>query len=99
MQGGKRTRVWLAAGAVGLLGLIAAAGFGYGPGGAGTVSGRVTYRGQPVRFGTVLVEGRDGIARTAAITDGTYEVPGVPVGPCRVAVATPSALPLAHQKH
>ena len=69
--------------------LVAVVGFGYGAGGAATVSGRVTYRGQPVRVGTVLIEGRDGIARTAAITDGTYAVPGVPVGPCRVAVLSP----------
>ena len=89
MGGGNATRRWLGAGAVAAAVLVAVVGFGYGAGGAATVSGRVTYRGQPVRVGTVLIEGRDGIARTAAITDGTYAVPGVPVGPCRVAVLSP----------
>src|SRR5947209_19688235 len=93
MNGGKATRAWLGAGAVAVVALVAVFGLGYGPGGAATVSGRVTYRGQPVRIGTVLVEGRDGIARTAAITDGAYEVPGVPVGPCRVAVLSPLTAP------
>jgi hypothetical protein len=93
MSGGKATRAWLGAGAVAVVALVAVFGLGYGPGGAATVSGRVTYRGQPVRIGTVLVEGRDGIARTAAIADGAYEVPGVPVGPCRVAVLSPLTAP------
>ncbi|HXG09397.1 MAG TPA: hypothetical protein VNK04_06375 [Gemmataceae bacterium] len=55
------------------------------------MSGKVTYQGKAVPFGTVLIQGRDGIARQGNIaTDGSYTVRGVVVGEARVAVNSPN---------
>lgn len=58
------------------------------------LSGKVTYRGQPLRWGTVLVEHGYGQPATARIQpDGTFEFvtrgegPGVAVGKWRMCVA------------
>jgi hypothetical protein len=59
-------------------------------GGTGTVSGKVTSRGQPVTAGTVVFDGGDGRLSTANITpQGTYTAPRVPLGLVKVAVLRP----------
>jgi hypothetical protein len=60
--------------------LFAAAGCG---GGTGSVSGEVTYDGQPVKTGYVSFTPADGKGTAAAgpITDGRYSVEKVPPGP------------------
>lgn len=59
--------------------------------GRGDMSGKVTYKGKPVPFGTVLVQAHDGSAHQANIElDGRYSVPGVLTGSVRVAVNSPN---------
>lgn len=61
-----------------------------GCGGTADVSGKVTYKGKPVVYGTVVLVGPDGIPKSGAIQpDGTYRVSGVAVGTARVAVTSP----------
>jgi len=60
-----------------------------GCGGRGDVSGVVSYKGKPLVFGTVQFEARDGTIKQANIeTDGSYSIPGVPVGEAKVAVSS-----------
>jgi hypothetical protein len=55
-----------------------------------TVSGKVTHKGRPVVYGTVTAIGSDQATYYATIQlDGTYSVPGVPVGPAKFAVYSP----------
>ena len=57
--------------------------------GKGDVSGKVTYQGKPLVFGTVQFEGSDGMLRQANIDrDGSYSVRGVAVGEAKVAVSS-----------
>ena len=57
--------------------------------GKGDVSGKVTYKGKPLVFGTVQFEGRDGMLRQGNIeTDGSYTVSGVATGEAKVAVSS-----------
>jgi hypothetical protein len=54
------------------------------------VSGKVTYNGKPVVYGTVVVVGADGLPRSGAIQpDGSYKVKAVPLGQAKVAVTSP----------
>jgi hypothetical protein len=58
-----------------------------GCGGIGDVSGTVTYKGKPLVFGTVQFEASDKTFKQGNIErDGSYSVPGVPVGEAKVAV-------------
>jgi hypothetical protein len=60
-----------------------------GCGNRGDVSGRVTYNGKPLVFGTVQFEASDRTIKQANIgTDGSYSIPGVPVGEAKVAVSS-----------
>ena len=60
-----------------------------GCGGRGDVSGKVTYQGKALVFGTVQFEASDGtIKQTNIETDGSYSIPGVPVGEAKVAVSS-----------
>jgi hypothetical protein len=63
-----------------------------GCGGRGDVSGKVTYKGKPVPFGTVLFEGSDGNLSQGNIrADGSYSVsPPVATGEAKVAVNSPN---------
>src|SRR4051812_10074770 len=55
-----------------------------------TLTGKVTYQGNPVVSGSVIVLGADGTARSGVIQpDGTYAVEGVPRGPVRIGVLSP----------
>jgi hypothetical protein len=59
--------------------------------GTGTVSGKVTFGGKPVGWGTVSVFASDNIQYTGQLSpEGTYSIPGVPNGPCRITVASPN---------
>jgi len=70
--------------AVGVLALAAV-----GCGGRGDVSGKVTYDGKTVVFGTVQFEGSDGMLRQGNIEpDGSYTVTGVATGEAKVAVSS-----------
>jgi hypothetical protein len=71
--------------AVVALGFLAAAGCQ----GTGDVSGKVTFQGKPVVFGTVLFEGSNGALRQANIEkDGSYVVTGVATGEAKAAVSS-----------
>src|SRR5262245_11102874 len=60
-----------------------------GCGGRGDVSGKVTYNGKPLVFGTVQFEASDKTIKQANIeTDGSYFIAGVPVGEAKVAVSS-----------
>jgi hypothetical protein len=60
-----------------------------------TVQGTVTFDGKSVPFGSVVMQGEDGVSRTGTINpDGSYTVAKVPHGKVRVAVfsiAAPSS--------
>lgn len=59
-------------------------------GGTGELNGTVTYKGQPLHTGSVLVFGRDGIPHSGLIQDdGTFSVPGIPTGPVKIGVSSP----------
>jgi hypothetical protein len=56
-----------------------------------TVSGKVTYKGKPVVWGTVSIIAKDNIQYAAQINpDGTYTIPNVPTGPAKFAVSSPN---------
>ena len=57
--------------------------------GQGDVSGKVSYKGKPLVWGTVQFEGSDNQIRQANInSDGTYVIRGVAVGQAKVAVSS-----------
>jgi hypothetical protein len=57
--------------------------------GRGDVSGKVSYKGKALVFGTVQLEAADKTFHQANIeSDGSYSIPGVPVGEARVAVSS-----------
>ncbi len=54
----------------------------------GEVSGKVTYHGKALTFGTVTITSANGPQQSATIQpDGTYEIKDVPTGPATVTVA------------
>ncbi|MFL5329947.1 MAG: hypothetical protein ACJ8C4_13665 [Gemmataceae bacterium] len=58
-----------------------------------TVSGKVSYHGQPVLSGVVICLGPDGLAHTSVIqTDGTYLIDGVSQGKNKIGVTSPDPL-------
>jgi hypothetical protein len=60
-----------------------------GCGGRGDVSGKVSYQGKLLVFGTVQFEASDKTIKQANIEpDGSYSIPGVPVGEAKVAVSS-----------
>ena len=56
----------------------------------GDVSGKVTYKGKAVVFGTVLMQGQDGLRQGNIAPDGSYTVKAVAVGVAGVAVNSPN---------
>ena len=73
-----------------LLGIltIALAGCG-GPVNTGILTGTVSYQGEPLTSGTVLVKADDGRAGNANIhEDGTYRIETAPAGAVKLAVMT-----------
>ncbi|MGA2032096.1 MAG: hypothetical protein ABSG68_07575 [Thermoguttaceae bacterium] len=81
---GKITRKASAAGWL-LLALLPAGVCGCGR--AAAVSGKVSYQGRPVTYGSVIMVGADKKARSGVIqSDGSYSVEGVAAGPVSIAV-------------
>src|SRR5207248_11303532 len=79
----KRFLFLLAVGA----GLVTLIGCGSG---RGDLSGKVTYKGQAVKSGSVFVKGSDGIEKQGAINaDGTYVVEGITGGSAKLSVVSP----------
>jgi hypothetical protein len=73
-----------------LLVLLGLAGCGKGN---GQVSGWVTWNGQPVSSGSVLMIGRDGIPAYGTIQpDGSYTIKRLRTGVVKVAVTSPAPL-------
>jgi len=67
--------------------LLATCGCG---GGTADVSGKVTFKGKPVTYGTVMILGPSGVPVSGAINpDGTFTVRGVSRGAAKVAVSSP----------
>jgi hypothetical protein len=57
----------------------------------GTITGKVTYQGNPLPSGTVtFVPEQGGQAVTCDIRDGEYKVTKISPGPAKIAVSTPS---------
>jgi hypothetical protein len=57
--------------------------------GRGDVSGKVTYKGKPLVWGTVLFEGSDRTFKQGNIgSDGTYTIRGLATGEAKVAVSS-----------
>jgi hypothetical protein len=57
--------------------------------GKGDVSGKVTYQGKPLVWGTVQFEGSDNLVKQGNInSDGTYSIRGVATGEAKVAVSS-----------
>jgi hypothetical protein len=74
--------------------LILATLSGCGQSQSGTVTGKVTFNGEPVGAGTVAFYGTGDKAAIAALRpDGTYEAVGVPLGEVKVTVTTPPPPP------
>jgi hypothetical protein len=62
------------------------------PNDKGNVSGKVTYRGQPLSGGTITFAGSKAYSASIA-ADGSYQVRDVPVGKYKLAIATAPLLP------
>jgi hypothetical protein len=63
--------------------------FVVGCGGHGDVSGKVTYKGKPLVWGTVQFEGSDHLIKQGNIkSDGTYTIRDVAVGEAKAAVSS-----------
>src|SRR5262249_15289796 len=74
-----------------LLVLLTALGCGSG---SATVSGRVTYQGEPLTAGDLIIYGANGQIQSGQISaDGTYAIYKAPVGDVKMAVLTPKDLP------
>lgn len=59
-------------------------------GGTADVAGKVTHKGKPVVYGTVVLVGSDGLPKSGTIQpDGTFRVAGVATGTAKVAVSSP----------
>lgn len=57
---------------------------------SGELTGRVTFQGKNLQQGTVLVASSSGSVHSGLIqSDGTYTIPGIPVGPAKIAVNCP----------
>ncbi len=78
-----RAARWIASAAV-LIALVTAGGCG---GGRSSVSGKVTYQGRTVIYGSVVFLSADKTARSAVIQcDGSYTVDDVPAGVVKIGV-------------
>lgn len=72
---------------------------GVGCGGKATVTGQVTYRGNPLPSGSVnFFDANKNIVGTATIANGSYSMANVPPGPVKISVTTPLVRP-ADRRH
>jgi hypothetical protein len=57
--------------------------------GSPKVSGKITYKGEPLHTGKVMITAANGWVGASLINeDGTYSIPNVPPGPAKIAVDT-----------
>ena len=73
--------------ALGLLALLVPLGVA-GCGSTGQVTGRVTYKGQPLGSGLVAFHWADATRTSAIDADGHYTIQKAPLGPARITVET-----------
>jgi hypothetical protein len=74
------------------LGLMVA---GCGRSSEATVTGKVTYKGQPLKGGSVsLISEAGGVVRSTIEEDGSYKITKAPVGPAKVTVDTKALRPV-----
>ena len=67
---------------------------GVGCGGKATVTGQVTYRGNPLPSGSVnFFDAHQNIVGTATIANGSYSIANVPPGSVKISVTTPLVPP------
>jgi hypothetical protein len=94
------TRVKIAAALILIAVAIPAYSYFFGEVKRETVKGTVTFEGYAVVYGSVVIQGEDGICVNGAINaDGTYAVAGVPRGKVRIAVhSSDPSLVLVPQK-
>jgi hypothetical protein len=68
-------------------------------GGKSALTGKVTYKGKAIVFGTVVVQGADGLQIPGTINpDGTYRVTGIAAGKALVGVVSRDPGPTAAPK-
>ena len=81
--------------AVGVVAFVLALIGGCGKPLTGEVSGKVTFRGEPVTAGTIAFVGADGRVTSGMIEGGSYHLVKVPLGSMRITVfAAPASLPI-----
>lgn len=84
-------RVWLGVLLLALGGMLS----GCGGSSTGTVSGKVTFKGQPLKGGNVsIIPKAGGVLKTTIGEDGSYSISKVPVGSAKAAVDTSSLRPI-----
>jgi hypothetical protein len=52
----------------------------------GSISGKITYKGQPLKSGTVTFVPDQGGGYTSDVRDGQYKIEKIPPGPAKIAV-------------
>jgi len=58
----------------------------------GSVSGKVTYKGEPLPSGTVTFVTDAGVVSSPIAVDGTYSIPKAPLGTVAITVTTPAVV-------
>ncbi len=59
----------------------------------GSISGKITYKGKPLKSGTVTFVPDQGGGFTSEIRDGEYKIERIPPGPAKIAVIPSSTIP------
>ena len=84
---------------VALAAMICLEGCGVG-GGKASVFGKVSYKGQPVVMGSVIIRGADGQSHSTDIgPDGTYMIGDIPAGQAQLAVISLEPAPISDVKN
>jgi hypothetical protein len=88
-----RKKAYQLVGAVVALGVVIVGLSAYAAAASATVSGRVTFQGRPVIWGSVILVGSDGRSVVGRIQpDGTYTVTNAPMGEVGVSITSPDPL-------
>jgi hypothetical protein len=73
--------------------LVLGCGSGRNPNVPASVSGKITYKGQPLKGGTIAFMSKEGAYTGAIRSDGTYDIKDLPVGQMEVTIETESMNP------